>query len=170
MSAENTGSATVARRSWPFFSTPLRYFLLVFVPICGLMGPLAVLASRWGLRASAGVVLACSFYALGRGYLCRVAMDLEGVEYRSAWRRLRIGWGDVREIGRYSAGAGGASYVFVSRRSGTPGGRWEIDADTIQLQDRPGLVETLRQGWETARSGLGRGSPVGNGANESKKA
>lgn len=149
--------ATIARRSWPFFSAPLKYFLWVVVPICGLMGPLAVLASRWGLRASAGVVLACSGYALVRGYFCRVTMDDGGVTYRSPWRRLRIGWGEVRGVGRYSSGAGGAGYAYVTRAERQPAGRWEIDADTIQLQDRPGLVETLRQGWEAGRGNAARG-------------
>ncbi len=157
MVTADDGLPAVARRSWPYFSTPLKYFLWVLVPVCALMGPLAILASRWGLRASAAVVLGCSVYALVRGYFCRVTMDGDGVGYRSPWRRVRIGWGDVRGIERYSVGVGGASYVYVSRRAEPPAGRWEIDGDTIQLQDRPGLVETLRQGWEAARVEFARG-------------
>jgi len=141
------------RHSWPFFSTPLRYFLWVVVPVCVLMAPLAFVASRWPLRASAAVVLFCSGYAATRGYLCRVLADHDGVRYRSIWREIRIAWPAVRLLNRYSPGTTGAAYVFITTHGRAPRGRWEIDDQTIQLQDRPGLLETLQALREAAVPG-----------------
>lgn len=143
-------AAPADRRSWSYFSTPLRYFLWVFIPICALMAPLAIVAQRWPLRASAAVVLVCSAYAAVRGYLCRVEIDRDGVRYRSLSKNIRIPWPDVRRIERYAPGTGSATYIYLTSEDRPPLGRWEIDERTIQLQDRPGLLDALLNARDSA--------------------
>jgi len=160
-------AAPADRRSWSYFSTPLRYFLWVFVPICALMAPLAVVAQRWPLRASAALVLLCSAYAAIRGYFCRVEADRDGVRYRSLSKDIRIRWPDIRRLDRYAPGAGNAAYIYLTCEDRPPLGRWEIDDRTIQLQDRPGLLEALREARDAASPNpsnlLGnRGLPIPN--------
>ncbi|MFO0974082.1 MAG: PH domain-containing protein [Phycisphaerae bacterium] len=137
-------------RGWPFFSTPLRHFLAVVGPIALLMGPLAWVAPRGWMRVSAGAVLAYSVYALLRGYCCRLTIDDRGLHYRGLMRRVAIPWARVRRIARYATGPAGAAYVYVTTRDDVPAGRWEIDNETIQLQDRAGLVEALEGAWRRA--------------------
>jgi len=143
-------AAPADRRSWSYFSTPLRYFLWVFGPICALMAPLAVVAQRWPLRASATLVLICSAYAAVRGYLCRIEIDRDGVHYRSITRRIRIRWSAVRRLDRYAPGAGNATYIYITCEDRPPLGRWEIDERTIQVQDRPGLLDALLEARDSA--------------------
>lgn len=138
--------------SWPFFSTPLRYFAAVFGPIALLMAPATALAPRGWMQASAALVLAISLYALMRGYFCRVRADALGVHYRSITRRYSLAWPQVRRVGRYDSGPGGAAYVFVTRHDTPPQGRWDIDGDTIQLQDRAGLLDALDKRWNAAKN------------------
>jgi hypothetical protein len=142
-------------QSWPVFSTPLRYFLWVFVPVALLMGGLMAFSTRAGIRVSAGVVVGCSLYAGCRGYLCRVHVDARGVAYRTPRRSVRLEWDAVRLIGRYAPGPGAASYVFITSRESPPAGRWDVDERTIQLQDRPGLLESL----EAARRAAAKSPP-----------
>lgn len=141
---------SIGGQSWPVFSTPLRYFLGVFVPVGLLMGALMVLSTRTGIRVSAGVVVGCSLYAGMRGYACRLHTDARGVAYRTPWRTVRLDWNVVRQIGRYTPGPGGAAYVFITSRESPPAGRWDVDEQTIQLQDRPGLLESLESARRAA--------------------
>ncbi len=141
---------SIGGRSWPVFSTPLRYFLWVFVPVGVLMGGLMIFSTRTGIRVSAGVVVACSLYAAVRGYACRVRVDSRGVVYRTLWRAVRLDWDAVRLVGRYTPGPGGAAYVFITSRESPPAGRWDVDEKTIQLQDRPGLLESLESARRAA--------------------
>lgn len=132
-------------RSWPFFNTPLRVFLAVVAPISALMALLATFTSRASIRYSAIAVLAVSIYAAVRGYACRVRVDPRGVEYRAPWRTIRIEWSRIRAIDRYTPGVGGAGYIFITTHDGPPAGRWDVDAETIQIQERDGLLAALRE-------------------------
>src|SRR5690554_3163586 len=65
---------------WSFFSTPLRTFLAVMLPIAALMAWLALHpAVPTGIRLTAGLVLACSVYAGWRGYLHRLEATPEAI-------------------------------------------------------------------------------------------
>jgi hypothetical protein len=135
------------RRSWPFFNTPLRLFLAVVAPVCALMLPLALVAPRGWMRATAAAVVLCSTYGAVRGYFCRLTIDVRGVTWRGLWRTIRLPWEQVRRIDRYAPGVGGAEYVYVTTRDEPPAGRWDVDESTIQMQDRPGLLDALRSAW-----------------------
>lgn len=130
-------------QSWPYFNTPLRVCLVVVGPILLLMGPLAFVAPRGWMRASAGVVLACSAYAVVRGYACRLCIDTEGASFVAPWRKTRMAWGEIRRVERYTPGVGGAAYVYLTSRETPPGGKWDVGPDCIQVQDRPGLLEAI---------------------------
>jgi hypothetical protein len=127
--------------------------LLVIVPICLLEGILLVSDSPAWMRGSAGLVIAVSVIALARGYLRRLEISPSGVVFRRLVGRIEIPWQRVRSAGKYrpGGGVGGREYVYVSSRDGPPLGKWDIDAETVQAQDRPGLWEAIEQG----RAGAG---------------
>ena len=95
-------------------------------------------------------MLVCSAYAAIRGYLCRIEATRDGVRYRSIRKDIQIRWPDVRRLDRYAPGAGNAAYIYLTCEDRPPLGRWEIDERTIQLQDRPGLLEALREARDSA--------------------
>jgi hypothetical protein len=138
--------------SWPYFNTPLWLFLTIVVPICALMLPLAIFATRGWMRGSAVVVLACSLYAGLRGYVCRLVVDDDGVTWRGILRTIRLRWGEIKRIDCYVPGPSGAGYVYLTRRDHPPAGRWDVGPDTLQLQDRPGLLDALRAAHARAHS------------------
>jgi len=103
-----------------------------------------------GLRLTAAVV---SLYGFYRGYGHRIEMTAEGVRYRRPGRCLSLRWGEVRHIGRYVPLDRNrvSQYVYITRRESPPVDWREIDENTIQLQDRPGLLESLQRQWEVSR-------------------
>ncbi len=135
---------------WSFFNTPLRTFLAVMLPILVLMVLLAALPGvPTGIRWTAGAVILISLYALWRGYLHRLEADAEGIAYQTPFTRLAIPWSQVRRIDRYIPPDRNrlTPYVYITRLDHPPEGRHMIDPDTIQLQDRPGLLEALQDRW-----------------------
>jgi len=147
--------AVHSRTVWPFFSTPLRVFLAVMGPVMLIMIAAAILPGMTrGIRISAAMVAAVSLYALHRGYRHRIEVTREAITYRSPARRFTIAWRDVRLIGRYTPPDRNSTsqYVYITRLDRPPVERRQIDENTIQLQDRPGLLETL----QSYRSAAGR--------------
>lgn len=145
--APSPGAAGLPR-VLPMFSTPLHVFLGVMGPICALMVAVALLRGfpAWA-RISALVVVAVSLDAFRRGYLHRVVVHADHVVYRTLRWRIEIPWEQVRLMGRYVPPDRNRTtgYVFITRRDHAPVSRHEIDADTLQLQDRPGLLEWLEE-------------------------
>jgi hypothetical protein len=142
------------RQVWPFFSTPLRVFVLVMGPIAGSMTLLAALPGVPAvIRITAGVVVAASLYGLVRGYANRVEADAEGIRYRGPGKHFRIPWRDVRHLDRYTPLDRNRTtqYVYATRLEVPPADWREIDRNTVQLQDRPGLLESLRAYWLAAQ-------------------
>lgn len=140
------GHKLPARRVWPFFSTPFRVFGGVIGPIAGMMGLLAAMPRVPGMiRLTAGLVLAVSVYALYRGYGRRIIATGDSISFRSLTRAVSIPWTHVQRMGRYVPLDRNlqTQYVYITRRTEPPVDWREIDADTIQLQDRPGLLEEL---------------------------
>lgn len=138
---------TASRRVWPFFSTPFHVFMAVMGPIGAMSAFCAAMPAMPGwIRLSGGVVLVLSLYALYRGYGHRIEITPDHVRYRSLRRDLRIPWSQVRRIDRYIPLDRNlkTQYVYVTRLESPPVDWREIDNDTIQLQDRPGLLEALR--------------------------
>ncbi len=140
-------------RTWPFFSTPPAVFAAVMGPLTAMMVLLAVPSGMplW-VRISASLVAAISLYATGRGYLCRVQATGTHIHYQTPFTRLSIPWAEVRDIDAYVPVDRNLTtkYVYITRRSVSPVDRREIDRETLQLQDRPGLVEELRAYWRAA--------------------
>jgi hypothetical protein len=121
-------------------------------PVCVLMGFLVALPQLMWVRLSAALVIGLSLYGLLRGYVRRAALDESGVSFKSLGASLRMPWNEVRRVDTYipSGGVNGARYVFITRHDRPPRSRDEIDADTFQLQDRPGLLDALRHAWHVA--------------------
>lgn len=149
-----------AVRRWSYFSTSMGRFLAVMGPVTGVMVALAC-SSRvpMGIRVSGAVVVTASLYAFWRGYLHRIEADERGVRWRALTRRIEIPWEQVRLIGRYTPPDrnGMTQYAFVTRCNTPPRDRRQVDAETLQVQDRPGLVEALE---EMRREAATRSAPT----------
>ncbi len=137
------GSETY-RRTWPFLKTPLPIFIIVMLPINGLMVFLIVTATPLWMKLTSVLVMLVSLLTLARGYVRRLVLSSEGASLRRLFDRIDISWSDVKSCGVYSAGGpGGTSYFYITRRAVQPGGAWDIDRNTIQVQDQPGLREAV---------------------------
>ncbi len=115
-------------------------------PICGLEAfLLATPCPNW-IRISAGMVIALTVWGLIRGYGRRLVIEAEGVRLKRFGGDLFIPWSDVRSIGVYvpGGGVGATKYLYVTTRDSPPQGKWEIDAETIQIQNQPGALEALQ--------------------------
>jgi hypothetical protein len=130
------GSRT-GRVVWTFFSTPLRVFL-------GVMGPITI------MMLVAGVVVVLSAHAFRRGYLQRIEAWPTQVVFRTPGRTLTIPWDQVRRMDSYIPldRNRATRYVYITRLDSPPVDWREIDENTIQLQDRAGLLETLHGYWK----------------------
>src|SRR5687768_17592457 len=124
-------------------------------PLAVMMILLAVLPRMpMGIRISSAMVAIISMYTFCRGYRSRIEATPEYVRYRG-WRKdIVIPWREVHTVARYIPLDRNRSsqYVFITRLNTPPVDRREIDENTIQLQDRPGLLETLRMYHESARA------------------
>ena len=71
-------------------------------------------------------------------------MTLRGPGYK-----YTLPWSTIRRIDRYvpSGGVNGVKYVYITRRDRPPAGKWEMNPETVQLQDRPDLLDTLHRAW-----------------------
>ncbi len=133
-------------RSWPYLAAPLSTYVIVMAPICTLQAFLLIFPTPGWMRGSAAVVLAFTMLGFIRGYVRRVVVTSEGVEFRRLGRRVAIPWGAVRRVGVYvpGGGLGSTEYAYVTTRDEPPGGKWDIGPETIQLQNRHGLLNELR--------------------------
>ncbi|HWL95336.1 MAG TPA: hypothetical protein VNT79_17585 [Phycisphaerae bacterium] len=119
-------------------------FLAVLGPICGLMTFLMLTATPAWMKVTSGVVILVSAAAFARGYLRRLVVTTDSALLVTLVRRIEIPWSQVASIGIYEpAGKGGARYWYVSRGAGPPAGAWQMDKDTIQVQDREGLSQAI---------------------------
>ena len=75
--------------------------------------------------------------------------DEHQVRFRSPGRSLSIPWSQVRRIERYTPPDRNRAtrYIYITRRDRPPANRSTVDEVTFQLQDRPGLLESLRETW-----------------------
>jgi hypothetical protein len=143
----NAVKSSPLRHRWFFFSTPLPQFLAVMGPLAIMMVLLASLPSMpTGIRVSSAVVAIISIYSFFRGYHSRIEATSEHIRFRSWRKNIVIPWREVRMVARYTPLDRNRTcqYVFVTRLDTPPVDRREIDENTIQLQDRPDLLETLR--------------------------
>lgn len=106
---------------------------------------LATPCPNW-IRISAGAVIAMTVWGLIRGYGRRLVIEADGVRLKRFGGNLFISWSDVRSIGVYvpGGGVGATEYLYVSTRDRPPRGKWDIDAETIQIQNRTGALEALQ--------------------------
>lgn len=139
-------AAAPYRRSWPFFRTPIGVFLIVMAPIGGMMAIIVVVDTPSWMTWSAGVVLAITLLALYQGYARRLILSDNGARFVSAWRAVEIDWPEVRGVGAYipGGGLGATEYIYITKRESAPAGKWDHDQDTIQVQNRPGLIEAIK--------------------------
>lgn len=105
------------------------------------------------MKLSSALVIALSLGSFVRGYWRRLSIRSEGVTFRLLFGKVEIPWEDVKAVGVYSPGGGkgGSEYVYISRRERQPGGTWEIDDDTIQLQNREGLLSEILAAQEKSK-------------------
>jgi len=124
----------------------LSTYVIVMAPICALQAFLLMFPTPGWMRGSSAVVLLVTVLSFLRGYVRRVVLTSEGVEFRRLGRRVVIPWSAVRTVGVYvpGGGLGSTEYAYVTTRDEPPGGKWDIGPETIQLQNRDGLLNELR--------------------------
>lgn len=120
-------------------------YLMVMAPICLLEGFLFFTDTPNWIRATAGAVVLFSILGFIRGYGRRLVLCDEGAEWRTVLGSQIIRWADVRSVGTYipGGGLGATEYVYITRRDAPPEGKWQIDADTIQVQNQSGLMDAI---------------------------
>lgn len=135
------------RTSWPYLSTPIGVYLLVMLPICALEVFLLLTDCPPWMKWSAGGVVALSAVGLVRGYGRRLILAPEAAVFRGLFRSHRIPWSRVRRFGVYlpGGGVGATEYLFITTNDRPPRGKWDVDDETIQVQNRPGLLEAVRE-------------------------
>ena len=133
------------RRSWPCLRTPLSIYLIVMAPICGLMLFLMLTNTKSWMKWSAGVVLILTVVNLFKGYVRRLILTERSAKLVRAFASIEIPWSRVRGVGSYvpGGGVGATEYVYISTRETPPAGKWDIDRDTLQVQNQPGLIEAI---------------------------
>lgn len=131
---------------WPYLRTPIGVYALVMAPICGLEVFLLVTDCPNWMRLSAGAVVALTLWGLYRGYGRRLVIEESGVRLKRFGGDFFIPWVTVRSIGVYvpGGGVGATEYLYVTTRDSPPQGKWEIDSETLQIQDQPGALEALQ--------------------------
>jgi hypothetical protein len=134
-----------AKTAWPYLSAPLGIYITVMLPICALEAFLIATHSPMWMKLSAALVLLFSIVAWIRGYRRRLIVTETGVTFIRLGSRIEMPWPRIRRVGRYvpGGGVGGPQYVYVARVDRAPAGKWEITHDIVQVQDRPGLLESL---------------------------
>ncbi len=120
-------------------------------PICGLQFFLLITRTPTWLRISAACVILLTAFGYVRGYVRRLVLSPEGAALRMLFSRRTIQWHRVRSVGRYvpGGGLGATPYVYISVHERLPEGKWEINDETLQVQDQPGLLEAI-EFWQDA--------------------
>lgn len=116
------------------------------LPINGLQAFLMIANTPTWIKVTAGIVVAWTMLALAQGYLRRLIVDRRGVRLRGLFRSIEIPWNAVSKIDVYipGGGLGATPYLYITTRHEPPQGKWDIDDETIQVQDRPGLMGAIR--------------------------
>lgn len=143
-------------QSWSYLKTPLAVFLVVMTPINGLMAFLILVGTPLWMKITSSCVILLSVVTLLRGYLRRLTIDERGLTLSGPFQRtIVIPWTAVRKLGIYvpGGGVGGTPYFFATRRDEVPAGKWDIDSETIQVQDREGLLEALLAAQKESKPG-----------------
>jgi hypothetical protein len=123
----------------------MRIYLIVMAPICALQLFLLVNDSPVWIRWSAGAVVTLSIVGFLRGYLRRLVIDQIGATWITPVGRNQIPWQRVKRVAIYlpGGGLGATRYVYISTQDAEPPGRWVQDSETIQLQERDGLLGAI---------------------------
>lgn len=156
----------VDRRNWPFLRTPLAVYLVVMGPIAGLMLFLFFNVALTWMRWSAAAVLALTAFGFLKGYVRKLVLTDQSARMVRLFSNIEIPWSRIRRVGIYvpGGGVGTTEYVYLTTHEDPPAGKWEIDADTIQLQNRPELLETIelmrKQSGELARRSVNSIQPT----------
>lgn len=149
-------AAPMRPQSWSFLKTPLAVYLVVMTPINGLMAFLIAVGTPPWMKITSACVILFTLLTLLRGYLRRLTVDGEGLTLKGPIHRgISIPWESVRGLGVYvpGGGVGGTPYLFATRRDSAPAGKWDIDSETIQIQDREGLLEALLAAQKESKPG-----------------
>ncbi len=136
-----------------YVRTPAGLYWLVMAPICGLELFLLLTDSPGWMRWSAGFVVLLTIHEYLRGYARRLVLTEDAARFKAPFREIVISWKNVRAVGAYvpGGGLGATEYVYISSRLTGPEGKWDIGQDMIQLQSRPGLLETIHDLWVACR-------------------
>lgn len=134
-------------QSFPYFSTPLRTYLAVMLPICALEVFLILSGSPAWMQWSAGGVIAVSIYGAAIGYGRRLVLRPDAAVFRRLFSSAVMEWSAVRRVGVYQpgGGVGQTQYIYLTTHDRPPEGKWEQNASVIQIQNRPGLIEAIER-------------------------
>ncbi|QDV91190.1 hypothetical protein RAS2_22810 [Phycisphaerae bacterium RAS2] len=133
------------RTSRPYLRTPLRIYLIVMLPICALQGFLLINPTPLWMKGTAALVVLLTVHGFVRGYVRRLVLTAEGARLVTLTRTIALPWNRVKKYGVYipGGGLGAVEYFYLTTHDRPPDGKWEIDANTIQIQARDGLIETV---------------------------
>lgn len=120
------------------------------LPINGLQVFLLIANTPAWIKITAAMVVLWTLYGLAQGYARRLIVDRQGLRLRGLFQSIEIPWNAVARIGVYmpGGGLGATEYFYATTKSEPPQGKWDLDGDTIQIQDHPGLLEAV-QAYQT---------------------
>lgn len=116
------------------------------LPINGLQVFLIVANTPTWIKVTASLVVLWTMLALAQGYVRRLIVDRQGVRLRGLFRSIEIPWTQVARVGSYipGGGLGATEYAYITTKPEPPLGKWDLDDETIQVQDRPELLDAIR--------------------------
>lgn len=116
------------------------------LPINGLQVFLIVANTPTWIKVTASLVVLWTMLALAQGYVRRLIVDRQGVRLRGLFRSIEIPWAQVARVGSYipGGGLGATEYAYITTKPEPPLGKWDLDDETIQVQDRPELLDAIR--------------------------
>lgn len=116
------------------------------LPINGLQVFLIVANTPTWIKVTAALVVLWTMLALAQGYVRRLIVDRQGVRLRGLFRSIEIPWTQVTRVGSYipGGGLGATEYAYITTKPEPPMGKWDLDDETIQVQDRPGLLDEVQ--------------------------
>lgn len=136
---------SLLRTSWPYLRTPLRIYLIVMLPICLLQVVLLASPTPMWMKGTAALVVLLTIHGLIRGYVRRLVLSPDGARFVTLTRTIALPWGRIKKHGVYipGGGLGAVEYFYLTTHDRPPDGKWEIDENTIQIQARDGLLESV---------------------------
>jgi hypothetical protein len=149
VSQQQLQRTSLPKQTCSYLRTPLRIYLLVMLPICVLQIFLLIHDFPMWMKISGALVVIFTLHGLARGYVRRLILTDAGAELRGLFFGWKLPWTQVRRVGVYvpGGGLGAAEYLFIATQDAVPDGPWQMDSQTLQIQNREGLLKLVESYW-----------------------